>query len=134
MEELRPEFDIFECYEFENALRLEKQIQTYLEKFDDIRGIYCNNARNTFTMCTVIHRLGFSKKIKVIGSDVHAELLPYFADGTLNATTYQDPRTQAYKGLWNLYFLVTGEEKVPEITKTNIGIVIRSNVGSYLQD
>ncbi|GHV82717.1 transcriptional regulator [Spirochaetia bacterium] len=134
MEELRPDFDIFECYEFENVPRLEKQIQTYLEKFDDIRGIYCNNARNTFTMCSVIHRLGFSKKLKVIGSDVHAELLPYFEDGTLNAAIYQDPRTQGYKGLWNLYFLVTGEEKVPEITKTNIGIVIRSNVEGYLQN
>jgi ABC-type sugar transport system substrate-binding protein len=59
-------------------------------------------------------------------------MLPYFEDNTLNATIFQNPRQQAAKSLWNLYYLVTREEKVVEFTRTTIGIVIRSNVKSYL--
>jgi LacI family transcriptional regulator len=133
MSELKSELDIFECYEFDNPARLKKHIKTYLESFADLRGVYCNNIRNTLTACETIRELGFSGKLKVIGSDVHSEMLRYFEDNTLNATIFQNPRQQAGKSLWNLYYLVTREEKVSEFTKTTIGIVIRSNVKSYLQ-
>ena len=133
MLELKSELDIFECYEFDDLARLKKNIKTYLESFADVRGIYCNNLRTTLTVCETIRELGFSRKFKVIGSDVHAKMLPYFEDNTLNAAIFQDPQQQAIKSLWNLYYLVTKEEEVSEFTKTSIGIVIRSNVKSYLQ-
>ena len=131
--ELKGEMDIFECYEFDDPARLKRYMKAYLESFADIRGVYCNNLRNTLTACETIRKLSFSRKLKVIGSDVHSEMLSFFEDNTLNATIFQNPQQQAGKSLWNLYYLVTNEEKVSEFTKTSIGIVIRSNVKSYLQ-
>ncbi|MDR0582956.1 MAG: LacI family DNA-binding transcriptional regulator [Treponema sp.] len=132
MSELKSELDIFECYEFDDPGRLKKYIKVYLESFADMRGVYCNSIRHTLTACETIRELGFSRKLKVIGSDVHSAILPFFEDNTLNATIFQNPRQQAGRSLWNLYYLVTREEKVSEFTKTTIGIVIRSNVKSYL--
>jgi ABC-type sugar transport system substrate-binding protein len=95
--------------------------------------VYCNSLRITITACETIRELGFSQKLKVIGLDVHSKMLPFFDDNTLNATIFQNPQQQSARSLWNLYYLVTREEKVSEFTKTSIGIVIRSNVKSYLQ-
>ena len=131
--ELKSELDVFECYEFDDPARLKKYMKEYLESFSDILGVYCNNLRNTFTACETIREMGFSRKLKFIGSDVHLKMLPFFEDNTLNATIFQNPQQQAGKSLWNLYYLVTKEEKVSEFTKTSISIVIRSNVKSYLQ-
>ena len=131
--ELKNELDVFECYEFDDPARLKRYIREYLKSFADIRGIYCNNLRNTLTACETIRKLGFSRKLKVIGSDVHSEMLSFFEDNTLNATIFQNPQLQSSKSLWNLYYLLTREEKVSEFTKTSIGIVIRSNFRSYLQ-
>jgi ABC-type sugar transport system substrate-binding protein len=102
MSELKSELDIFECYEFDDPARLKKHIKTYLESFADLRGVYCNSIRNTLTACETIREPGFSGKLKVIGSDVHSEMLPYFEDNTLNATIFQNPWQQAGKSLWNL--------------------------------
>ena len=132
MSELKSDLDIFECYEFDDPARLKKNIKAYLESFADIQGVYCNNLRNTLTACETIRELGLSRKPKVIGSDVHSLMLPFFEDNTLNATIFQNPQQQSGKSLWNLYYLVTKEEKVSEFTKTSVGIVIRSNVKSYL--
>ena len=90
--ELKKELDIFECYEFDDPARLKKYIKTYLESFVDIRGIYCNSVRNTLTACETIRELGFSRKLKVVGSDVHSDMLSFFEDSTLNATIFQNPQ------------------------------------------
>ena len=133
MAELKNELDIYECYEYDDPARLKKYIREYLESFSDIRGVYCNNLRNTLTTCETIRKLGFSRKLKVIGSDVHPEMTTFFEDNTLNATIFQNPQQQSGKSLWNLYNLVTREEKVDEFTRTSVGIVIRSNFRSYLR-
>jgi len=133
MSELKSELDVFECYEYENPVKLKNYIKTYLESFADIRGMYCISSRNTITACETIREMGFSRKLKIIGSDVHPKMLTFFEDNTLNATIFQNPQQQSVKSLWNLYYLVTKEEKVNEFTKTSIGIVIRSNAKSYLQ-
>jgi len=130
--ELKSELDIFDCYEYADPDRMKKYVREYLKSFSDIRGMYCNTLRNTLTACETIRELGFSRKLKVIGSDVHSEMLPFFEDKTLNATIFQNPYQQSGESLWNLYYLVTGEEKVSEFTKTSIAIVIRSNFESYL--
>lgn len=132
VKEMKPDANIISCHEFSNSERLEKQIKKYLSVFDDIIGIYCNNARNTLTMCKAVRDSGKSPDIVLIGSDVYSELIPFFRDFTLNASIYQYPKEQGYKGLWTLYNIVTGEEKIKSNIKLNIGIAVRSNAESYL--
>ena len=128
----KPSLDIFECYEFEDVQRLTKQTSAYLTAFPDIRAVYCNNLRSTLIACEMLSSM--SARPLLVGTDVHQELMPYFESGVLRASIYQNPRLQAYKALWNLYNLVTSEEKVAETTKVNIGIAIRANAASYLED
>ncbi|MEG1523551.1 MAG: LacI family DNA-binding transcriptional regulator [Clostridia bacterium] len=126
------QIDILEVYEFFDLDRLAERIERYLIAFDDIFGIYCNNARGTLIACKTVQQMGLSGRIKVIGADVYEELLPYFDSNTLTATLYQNPREQGYLGLKYLYNLVTDEGKVPEITELNVGIALHNNIRGFL--
>lgn len=132
MQKRAPQIDILEVYEFFNMDRLSDRMERHLQAFDDILGIYCTNARGTLVACETVRRLGLSGKIKMIGADVYNELLPYFDQHTLTATIYQNPHEQGYRGLKYLYYLVTEEEKVPEITELNVSVALQSNARGLL--
>ncbi len=132
MREEAPSLDILELYDFEDLKSTERKLRKYLSSFDDIAGLFSNTSRNTYVMCQVIADMGLSGRFPVIGSDVFAELMPFFADRTLMASTYQNQYMQGYRGLQSLYYLITGEESVPDLTEMHIGIAIQSNAASFL--
>ena len=129
--ELMPECDVIECCIFDDAKKLEKHIEQYVSAIDDMIGVYCNNARNTLTLCKTLSKLGAGKRYAVIGSDVYGELTPYFEDRTLTAAIYQYPQEQGSRGLWMLYGLVTGTEKI-RCEKSRVGIIVKGNAKEYI--
>lgn len=91
-----PELLILETHIYDNRPRLKSLIADYLQKFDDLVGIYAVSARETISMCEAVYEAGFSGKITTIGTDIFPELLPYFENDTLTASIYQYPAQQAY--------------------------------------
>ena len=60
------------------------------------KGIYAVSAIETMIMCRILKESGLSGKITAIGTDVFPELLQYYKDGTLTASTFQNPIQQGY--------------------------------------
>lgn len=107
-----PKITILETHTYHDLPRLKQLIADYLNRFDDIIGIFSVSARETLCMCEVVHELHFSGKITTIGTDVFPELLPYFEDSTLTASIYQYPEQQAYTAVKTL---------VSHIIQTDLG-------------
>lgn len=132
MQEERPDVDILEIYDGQDAGGTERRLRKFLDLFEDIAGVYCNTSVNTLSMCKTVKDMGLSGKLSVIGSDVFEELMPYFEDKTLTASIYQNPTRQGYKGLQSLFELITGEAQVPERFEISTGIALRGNARSFL--
>ena len=85
-------------------------------------------------MCRVIGAHTQPQQYKLVGSDVFAELRPYFENRLLCATVFQNPRDQARRALASLYHLITLERPVQEYQYERIDVVLRSNFEGYLSE
>jgi LacI family transcriptional regulator len=135
MKENTPETEIIEAYDlnlYYNNNRLHDTLKEYLEKFDDIKGIYSNNARGTILLCKVIKELGKSRRIKAIGSDINKESVEYLKEGILQGIMYQNPYMQAYQAFKVIFNYIIKDEEPPERVYTDINIVLKSNLDSYI--
>ncbi len=127
----KPEIEILELYDFYDKEKLIRNLAELMEKFRDILGLYCANARNTLAMCEFIRNQGLSGMLKVVGSDVFEELKTFFDDNTIQAVIWQNPQLQAYKAVEILYRHIT-KQPYNEREYVNIGIVMKNNFEFYL--
>ena len=88
--------NVLEFYLSENKNETAKMVRKALDTFDNILGIYAVSAIETMIMCRILKESGLSGKITAIGTDVFPELLQYYKDGTLTASTFQNPIQQGY--------------------------------------
>src|SRR5258708_16313977 len=70
----------------------EKTMQL-LNDEQDLGGIYISTV-NSIPVCRAVEIEGLAGKIKIIATDLFAELTPYFLNGTLTASIYQNPYRQ----------------------------------------
>ena len=128
----RPDIDVIELYQDASDQITEDKITKYLHAVPDIAAISCGTARGTPAMCRVIGAQ--PQQYKLVGSDVFAELRPYFENRLLCATVFQNPRDQARRALASLYHLITLEKPVQEYQYERIDVVLRSNFEGYLSE
>lgn len=91
-----PNLTVIETHIYDDLPRLKALIAEYLQKFDDLIGVYAVSARETLTVCETICELHVCSRQTVVGTDVFPELLPYFHNRTLTASIYQYPVRQAH--------------------------------------
>lgn len=72
-------------------------------KNNDIAAVFACNARNTYTVCRLLEQAGKGQDVLVIGTDIFEELVPYYEDGTLNATVCQYHWEQGIHGVQRMY-------------------------------
>ena len=70
-----------------------KKCTNLLHRYPDLAGLYVNTV-NSLPVCRVLKALGRAGKVKLIVTDVFPELVPYFQDGTIAASIYQQPYRQ----------------------------------------
>lgn len=111
----------------------ESEPQTYrkalrlLADHPELRGIYVNTV-NCLPVCRAIHSRGAEHKIQLIATDLFPEMLPYFADGTIASSIYQDPYLQGQTAIRLLIDALSNGAPVPPAHYLNPGIVLRSNL------
>jgi LacI family transcriptional regulator len=69
-----------------------------LEKDASIRGIYVSTV-NCLPVCQAISELKLKNTVKLITTDLFAEMVPYIKDGTIAASIYQRPYVQGQLAL-----------------------------------
>lgn len=128
----RPDVDVIDMYQQANIKATEDKIAKYLTAFPDIGGVCCANARTTYAACRAVERLGLSKSIKLVGADIFDELEPFFENGTINASIFQDPNRQSALALEAIYNLISQEKTVDSHNYVGIGIILKSNLQAFL--
>jgi len=98
-----------------------------LESHPDLRGIYVNTV-NCLPVCRAMHGSRRRRQIQLITTDLFPEMLPYFQDGTIAASIYQDPYLQGQIAVRLLVDLLSHSANAPPARYLNPGIVLRSNL------
>lgn len=94
----QPEIQIIELYEsIGNPEKISHTLEDFLDKFDDVRGIYINNARTTAAVCEAMHALSMTKGLRIVGSELFSESIASVRAGFLHALIDQNPFSQGYK-------------------------------------
>jgi LacI family transcriptional regulator, galactose operon repressor len=111
----------------------ESEPQTYrktlrvLADHPELRGIYVNTV-NCLPVCRAIHSRSAEHRIQLIATDLFPEMLPYFTDGTIAASIYQDPYLQGQTAIRVLIDALSNGAPIPRTFYLNPGIVLRSNL------
>jgi LacI family transcriptional regulator len=115
-----------------NSNNTHKMLQGFFKSFDDIRGIYSNNSRNTLLVGNLITEMDLLNNFKVIGTDIFDESIKFLKDNIIQAVIYQNPYMQAYEGINFLFnYLIKNEVNIPhEFNK--ISIVLKNNLDFYV--
>jgi LacI family transcriptional regulator len=131
MQSTRPETEVTSIYNYyEDSAPFSDEIKTTLENTPDISGMYAITARATYIACGVVHKLGMSGRIKIVGSDVFEEMKPFFDDGTLHASIWKDQQSQAERAVTLLYQYLSGRPM--HVEPIRLGIIMKNNFEDYL--
>lgn len=132
-EELCPGLKLVTLNGYEIEESREKLLQI-LEK-EKVCGIVASCARATYWICEMLADIEKEKRPHMVGTDVFAELAPYFEDGILEAVIYQNHREHGETALKILYeHLCNPRPSGEETTETQVplSLVLKENYKYFL--
>jgi LacI family transcriptional regulator len=113
MTKTNPAIQIIELYEsVEYPEKIYETLKDFLEKFDDIKGIYVNNARTTSGVCSTIRGIKETNNLRIVGAELFPESIQAMNEGILQALIDQNPYEQGYRGLSVAYQNIALEKEV----------------------
>ncbi len=130
MEETGYSFPIEDVCGDGDPARVKNDFSRALDGIVDGGGVYAITSRDTLLACRELEERGLADKVRLIGSDVFRELLPFFERGILRATVWKNQQAQAERAVLALYRFLTGRQA--EWEPIGIGVVIRNNLEDYL--
>jgi LacI family transcriptional regulator len=107
-----------------------EDLEDAMKNLPDVTGIYAITARDTFIACETIRRLGLSGRVKIVGSDVFEEMMPFFHDETLHASIWKDQQSQAERAVFLLHQYLSGRPL--RIEPIRLGVIMKNNIEDYL--
>jgi LacI family transcriptional regulator len=97
-----------------------------LGKVPDLAGIYVNTV-NCLPVCRALGARGLAGKVKLITTDLFAEMAPYFQQGTITASIYQQPHRQGQIAIRLMADHLTSKSHIPPSIHLSPGLVMSSN-------
>jgi len=98
-----------------------------LRKTPGIAGIYVNTV-NCLPVCRALGARGLAGKVKLIATDLFAEMSPYLEKGTITASIYQQPHRQGQLAVRLMADHLTNKVKLPSRIYLSPGVVMASNL------
>ena len=120
--------DVIEAHEDEN--------ESYRKTFDllgripTLAGIYVNTV-NCLPVCRALVARGLAGKIKLITTDLFAEMSGYFEKGIITASVYQQPHRQGQLAVRLMADHLTNEIDLPPTMHLSPSIVMSSNLHAF---
>ncbi|MGQ9622109.1 MAG: substrate-binding domain-containing protein [Candidatus Caldatribacteriaceae bacterium] len=104
-----------------------------LKRCPDLSGVYVATA-NSPAVCRALLDEGRAYEVKLITTDLFAEMVPYLGEGVIDATIFQNPYRQGFEAVTVLFqFLVEGLLP-PECLYLEPVVVMRSNMEFYYSE
>jgi LacI family transcriptional regulator len=98
-----------------------------LRRVPDLAGLYVNTV-NCLPVCRALAALNLAGKVKLITTDLFAEMSPFFESGTITASIYQQPHRQGQIAVQLMAGNLTNEAKFPPSVHLSPGVVMSSNL------
>jgi LacI family transcriptional regulator len=98
-----------------------------LRRFPTLDGLYVNTV-NCLPVCRALGARGFEGKVKLITTDLFAEMAPYFQKGIITASIYQHPYRQGQIAVRLLADNLTNRVHFPPAAHLSPGVVMSSNL------
>src|SRR5580692_770380 len=98
-----------------------------LRRVPSIAGLYVNTV-NCLPVCRALGARGLAGKIKLITTDLFAEMSPYFQRGTITASIYQQPHRQGQIAVRLMADNLTNKTNFPPAMHLSPGVVMSSNL------
>ena len=98
-----------------------------LRRVPSLAGIYVNTV-NCLPVCRALGARGLAGKVKLITTDLFAEMSPYLQKGTITASIYQQPHRQGQIAVRLMADHLTNKAALPPKVHLSPGVVMSSNV------
>jgi LacI family transcriptional regulator, galactose operon repressor len=98
-----------------------------LTRVPGLAGIYVNTV-NCLPVCRALGARGLAGKVKLITTDLFAEMSPYFQKGTITASIYQQPHRQGQIAVRLMADKLTNKIHLPPAVHLSPGLVMSSNL------
>ncbi len=98
-----------------------------LRRFPGLAGIYVNTV-NCLPVCRALGARGLGGKVKLITTDLFAEMSPYFKKGTIAASIYQQPHRQGQIAVRLMADNLTSKVALPPAVHLSPGVVMSCNL------
>lgn len=108
----------------------EQYINNLLRYPNDVTGIFVSSA-NGLPICNYIEEHQLQDRITLITVDTYPELKKYLQNGTVKATIYQDPFTQARMSFDLLFHYLAHNHTPNETVYSSCQIVLKSNIEHF---
>lgn len=111
----------------------EDEEESFQKTFDLLRraptlaGLYVNTV-NCLPVCRALGAHGLAGKVKLITTDLFAEMAPYFHKGIITASIYQQPHRQGQMAVRLLADHLTNKVPFPPNIYLSPGVVMSSNL------
>jgi LacI family transcriptional regulator len=92
-----------------------------------LAGLYVNTV-NCLPVCRALGARGLAGKVKLITTDLFAEMSPYFEKGTITASIYQQPHRQGQMAVRLMADHLTNKIPFPPTVHLSPGVVMSSNL------
>lgn len=98
-----------------------------LRRVPTLSGLYVNTV-NCLPVCRALGARGLAGKVKLITTDLFAEMSPYFQKGTITASIYQQPHRQGQIAVRLMADHLTSKARFPPAVHLSPGLVMSSNL------
>jgi LacI family transcriptional regulator len=98
-----------------------------LRRVPSLAGLYVNTV-NCLPVCRALGARGLAGKVKLIATDLFAEMSPYFQKGTITASIYQQPHRQGQIAVRVMADNLTNKTNLPPAVHLSPGVVMSSNL------
>lgn len=98
-----------------------------LRRFPKLEGLYVNTV-NCLPVCRALVERRLEGRIKLITTDLFAEMAPYFEKGMITASIYQHPYRQGQIAVRILADNLSNKINLPPVVHLSPGVVMSSNL------
>jgi LacI family transcriptional regulator len=101
-----------------------------LRRAPTLAGLYVNTV-NCLPVCRALGAHGLAGKVKLITTDLFAEMAPYFHKGIITASIYQQPHRQGQMAVRLMADHLTNKSPFPPTVHLSPGVVMSSNLNLF---
>lgn len=107
-----------------------RKTRDLLRDHPQLRGIYVTTV-NCLPVCRAVKESGHLGSVRLITTDLFPQMVPYFENGIICASIYQDPYRQGKLAVRRLVDHVVEKSPTAANDSLNPGIVLQSNINLF---